>query len=126
MLLLCLWWEIAWSFTLLTNLQDNKTIPGVQYCAIPITQDQTGWSSNPPHQRWTNVTFPLIQHVQQLSAFNYEAAYIARFEVDYQLGNVMVSIVYWFDPWILYLSWPLEKDCPNVSVIPGIPPKLKF
>lgn len=117
------------SYTLITNLQEERVLEAVRYCPYNITQDQSGWSARPPTMEWLNLTFPLWTHVQQITSvgkgISYVASYVVRFEVDYQIGNVKVSIVYWAQPWVVWLSMPYEKLCPEVLIQYGKRPGLK-
>jgi hypothetical protein len=112
--------DLTSGYTFLTNLQEDRVLKGVHYCPYKITQNQAGWSARQPPQEWLNITFALKTHVQQITSvglgISYPSAYVMRFSVDYGMGNVLVSINYWLTPWRLWLSWPMEFLCPNISI----------
>lgn len=123
--ILCCLFSITSGFTFITNLLEKRILVGVQYCPYNITQYQVGWSANQPPHEWLNITFPLRQHVQQMTGDGYLSAYIVLFSVDYGLGEVKVSIEYWYKPWVLWLSWPYELICPEINITYGSPPAFK-
>lgn len=112
------------ALTLIDNLQLRQVLDDHRYCDYPINQDQRKWNMDQRPEQWLNISFPIYDDQIQITSLDYNQtigsrnvlSYVCNYNIDYVNHQATISICYWSRPWILYLSYPWYKQCPDVII----------